>query len=211
VSDALRIDLALARAVGLPLRSANDASAPAADTSLPGRASDPLFSPLALLLARFVPPANAPAPTPTPDEARLLHAYLQQRVVAALRADGLDAPSALRVAIDRDGALRLSPAPAAPDRVVAALRRDPDIARLLEVLQHAAIGDSGRRVADAPVDDATWPASPARPAVASGDARRAWPWRMTGESGVDARALPDLAPLLIGLAAALLLGWWLFG
>jgi hypothetical protein len=231
VSDDLRIDLALARTAGLPLRSANDASAPAVDIAQDPRTTDPLFSPLALLLARFLPRAGMPAPTPTPDEARLLHAYLQQRLVAVLRADGLDVLPTLRVAIDGDGALQLSPGPADPERVAAALRRDPDIARLLEVLQRAAmsdlpassfprkreskdvafmaleIGKDAGALADMQANDAL-----ARPAVASADARRAWPWRMSGgESGTDVRALPAIAPLFTAVAIALLLAWWLLG
>jgi hypothetical protein len=231
VSDDLRIDLALARAAGLPLRSANDARTPQFDAAASGRSGDPLFSPLALLLARFLPSPGTPAPMPTPDEAHLLRAYLQQRVVAALHADGLNATSALCVAVDREGALQLSPAPAAPERVPDALRRDPDIARLLEVLQRAAMSDlpassfprkrESRDVAFMAIEigqdadalahmQANHPL--ARPAVASADARRAWPWRMSGgESGIDIRALHALAPVFAVVVAVLLLGWWLLG
>jgi len=68
VSDDLRIDLSLARAAGLTLRSANDASTPRFDAAAPGCASDPLFSPLALLLSRFLPSLS----TPTPDRQRCM-------------------------------------------------------------------------------------------------------------------------------------------
>jgi hypothetical protein len=230
VSDDLRIDLALARTAGLPLRSANDASAPAVDIAPDPRTTDPLFSPLALLLARFLPHAGMPAPTPTPDEARLLHAYLQQRVVAVLRADGLDVLPTLRVAIDGDGALQLSPAPGAPERVAGALVRDPDIARLLAVLQRAATADipapsfprkrESKDVAHVALEvgkeaDAL-AGMPTKGtlaiAVVSADARRAWPWHMGGgDSGIDIRTLPALAPVFASLAAALLLAWWLLG
>lgn len=209
MSDDLRIDLALARAAGLPLRSANDASAPAADMALPGRASDPLFSPLALLLAHFLPPAGAPAPAPTPDEARLLHAYLQQRVVAALRADGLNVFPTVRVAIERDGSLQLSPVPGTPERIDAALHRDPDIARLVAVLQRA-VADVGERIEDPTLAELQAQDPLARPVGASADVRRAWFWRTEGEGALEMRGLPSRAPLFAAAAAALVLAWWLF-
>ena len=211
MNDPLRIDLAQARAAGLPTRSANASTAllPAA-SALPA-SPDALFSPLALLLARFLPSQGAPAPVPTPEEARLLRAYLQQRVVAVLHSAGLPAPATLRVAVDAAGALHLAPAPAQDEVVARLLHGDGDIARLVEMLRRAvpAIPGSDARLLETAAPQAS---SPRVPTVDGPDPRRAWwPWRVTVESAGERmgprRAIPPA--LVLGALVAALLGWWL--
>ena len=216
MSDELRIDLALARAAGLPERAANDARLPAAGMALPPPgaalpapdASGNAFSPLALLLARFLPPAGATTPpaVPTPEEARLLQAYLQQRVVAALRDAGVPVPATLEVRVDGGGALRLTPAPPGEARYAPLLRHDPDIAQLAAVLQHTLLAQgttsTHRSAPDAPHDPAVDPrGEPAR-----------WPWWLSFET-LPASRRPRVAmgtrTRWIAAIVATLLAWWL--
>jgi hypothetical protein len=209
VNDSLRIDLALARAAGLPPRAANDASGPAILMSTAAAPADPLFSPLALLLARFLPDSSTPAPVPTPDETRLLHAYLQQRVVAVLRAADIVVPSTLRVEVGRDGALHLSPVPASQERLAPVLREAPDIARLVLVLRNATVdvvlqdGDD-----ETPVGAMTSAVS--RGSIIAPDARRAWPWRVGGDDTSATHLMTGAMPLVwAGSLLVVLLAWWL--
>jgi hypothetical protein len=214
VSDALRIDLALARATGLPARSANDASVTRDIGTIASTANtDALFSPLALLLTRFLPPSGTPAPTPTPEEARLLLAYLQQRVVAVLHNAGAAVPPMLRVSVDTDGALHLAPAPADGDRLAMLLRHDPDITRLADVLRRpvpAMITPDQMANVEA---DASARAAPA-PLRSAPDLRRAWPWRLFADTTDDVPSARSgittvvEASLVTGALAALLLAWW---
>lgn len=215
MSEGLRIDLALARAAGLPERAANDARLPS--TALPmldpaSRASSrpvDTFSPLALLLARFLPPTGATTPpaVPTPEEARLLQAYLQQRVVAALRDAGVLGPAAPEVRVDADGALRLTPAPPGEARYAPLLRHDPDITQLAVVLQHALLAQattSAHRSA---------PGAPGDHAIdARGEPVR-WPWWLSFDTAPGPRQ-PLVAmgarTLWILVIVATLLAWWLF-
>jgi hypothetical protein len=213
VSDALRIDLALARAAGLPSRSANDASAPR-ETGVPTPAPGPdaMFSPLAVLLTRFLSPPGTPAPTPTPEEAQLLLAYLQQRVVAVLQAAGVAVLPTLRVSVDSDGGLRLKPAPARDERVASLLRQDPDVMRLANVLRRPlpAIGTSGA----VPHPDTAIAEHAPAPLRSEPGPRRVWPWFGAASSSPAAqRASRIMTPLVeaafgLGAIAALLLAAW---
>ncbi|MGN6513121.1 MAG: hypothetical protein ACTHKZ_06030 [Lysobacteraceae bacterium] len=221
MNDDLRIELALARAAGLLQRAANDARLVPATAVPPAAGAAPLpgttegaFSPLALLLARFLPPAEAAAPPafPTPDEARMLQAYLRQRVVAVLRTAGVAVPASMAVSVDADGALRLAPAPPGEARYAPLLRQEPDIAQLAAVLQHAAPAQApplGHCAAEASGDRT--PGSTHAP-----DERPRWSWwlsfdtRHGGSPAPRARRnarawwLPAIAA-----TAALLLSWWL--
>ena len=217
MSDALRIDLALAHAAGLPSRSANDASGPR--DSAPATASsssDPMFSPLALLLMRFLPPPGMPAPTPTPEEAHLLLAYLQQRVTAVLQVAGITVPASMHVSVDTEGTLRLTPAPAESTRVASLLRQDADVTRLADVLRRPtqAMHDA---VATSHLDGAIASLTPGSPRVESAPRRvLPWPWFADASPEYRAHGAPRIAlPLLVeaalgvGVLAALLLGLWL--
>ena len=209
--DPLRIDLALARAAGLPFRSSNDGSAPAPLATTPA-APDAMFSPLALLIARFLPIHGAPAPVPTSAEARLLQGYLQQRVVAALRGAGAAVAPTTRIAVDAAGVLHVLPAPLPEERLAPVLQRDPDIARLVAILQRAA---SEAAPAGVPGDGMARVIASPRTARDTPDLRRAWPWRI-GSDGTSAagsgtgRALP-YAWLVACACVALCLAWWCLG
>ena len=220
MSDGPRIDLAQARAAGLPERASNDPRAPLSVLPMPsglpsrhGEAQAGAFSPLALLLARFVPSGehHAPPAVPTPEEARLLHAYLQQRVVAALRATGAAVPAALDVVVEADGALRLTPAPPGIDaRHASWLHHDPDIARLAGVLQRALLAQTLAS------SQPTAPDTPRMRAPGAREERTAWPWWLPfGATPAYTRRSRATTPGLRALAAiafaALLLAWWLLG
>lgn len=215
MSDALRIDLALARAAGLPARSANDASGPRDGGALvPPLAPDAMFSPLGLLLTRFLPPPGTPSPTPTPEEAHLLLAYLQQRVVAVLQAGGVIVPPSMRVAVDVEGGLRLTPAPVENERVASLLRQDPDVTRLADVLRRPRpLMTESAATANADVAIAERAPAPLR---SQSGLRRAWPWPWFGdassqhatEGAVIATPLVEAA-LGLGVIVALLLAAWL--
>lgn len=222
MSDGLRIDVALARAAGLPERASNDAGpwrAPllAVPDALPPGAGGPRnedLSPLALLLARLLAPRDPaqPPPMPTPAEARLLQAYLQQRIATVLRDAGMDTPASLRLALDADGALRLAPMPDADPRPARVLQADPELACLLDVLQRALLAQ-----APALSPPTTRDATHARAAHVGDtrDLRAAWPWWLPFGSADDTRgahAVPYLRALGAAAAiAALLLAWWLVG
>lgn len=217
MSDGLRIDVALARAAGLPERAANDAGpwrvalSPVPCAVPPGGSRDEAFSPLGLLLTRLLAPRDPaqPPPMPTAAEARLLQAYLQQRIATVLRDAGLDMPPSLRLVLDAEGALRLAPMPDADPRPARVLQADPELARLLEVLQRALVME-----APALSSHTTQHATRARASLARDDAHPAWPWWLPLGSIAgrqQTRAALDIRVLCAGTIAALLLGWWLFG
>ena len=216
MSDALRIDLALAQAAGLPTRASSGIVVPRdSGATVAPSSPDALFSPLALLLTRFLPPPGTPAPTPTPEEAQLLLAYLQQRVVAVLQAAGMSVPSTLRVSVDREGALRLAPAPVERRRAATLLQEDPDVTRLAVVLRRPVVDITAfEGAATVDVGIATHPPVSARSET---DMRRVWPWQWFGD-GSTQHAAPRMseittplveAALGLGLIAALLLVTWL--
>lgn len=215
MSDGLRIDVALARAAGLPERAANDAGpwrvalSPVPCAVPPGGSRDEAFSPLGLLLTRLLAPRDPaqPPPMPTAAEARLLQAYLQQRIATVLRDAGLDTPPSLRLALDAEGALRLAPMPDADPRPARVLQADPELARLLEVLQRALL------VQPSPLARPDVPGATPRARVAADlETCMAWPWWLPfGIAGDARRKHPATDVQALGAAAAiaaLLLSWW---
>ena len=214
MSDGPRIDLAIASAAGLPERAALDGRPPS--TALPmldpasraeSRPGD-AFSPLALLLARFLPPAGTTTPPadPTPEEARLLHAYLQQRVVALLRAEGLSVSATAEVRVDSDGALQVTPAPAAEAHVGPLLRHEPDIAQLAAVLQRALLPPAAAMPRPLADEAAHERANDLR------DEAVGWPRWLSFDTWTAPRGQPMAGGRVLSVAviAALLLGSWLF-